>query len=88
MFPAIMLKVSDVIIVEKKTLLRKIITAMIWVVMQDARIVLLYKAQDFVRVGERGIGFIVLAYFLLIYRTSTVDGITLRILSLCILVPH
>ncbi len=46
------------------------------------------KASDFVRVGERGIEFTILTYMLLIYRTSSVNGITLQILSLSILVPH
>ncbi len=43
------------------------------------------KAQDFIRVGERGIEFIVLTYLLLIYRTSSLNGITLWILSCSIL---
>ena len=32
------------------------------------------KAQDFVRVGERGIELMVLTYLLLIYRISSVNG--------------
>ncbi len=52
---------------------------MIWVVMQDT----INKAQDFVRVGERGIEFTILTYMLLNLRTtSSVNGITLRILRL------
>ncbi len=46
------------------------------------------KAQDFVRVEERGVEFTILTYLLLIYRTSSVDGITLWILSLSVLVPR
>ncbi len=47
------------------------------------------KAQDFVRVGERGIECTILTYIFLIYRTTlSVNGITLRILSLSILFPH
>jgi hypothetical protein len=46
------------------------------------------KAQDFVRVGERGIEFMVLTYLLLIYRISSVNGCTLRILSRSVLVLH
>ncbi len=47
------------------------------------------EAIDFVRVGERGIELIVLTFtFCLIYRTSSVNGCTLWILSLSILVPH
>jgi hypothetical protein len=44
------------------------------------------KAQDFVRVGERGIELMVLTYLLLIYRISSVNDCTLQILSLSILV--
>jgi hypothetical protein len=46
------------------------------------------KAQDFVRVGERGIKFTVRTYVLLIYRTSSINCITLWILSLSVLVPR
>jgi hypothetical protein len=62
---------------------------MIWVVIENVRIVLYQKAQDFVRVGEMVIELAILTYILLIYRTtSSVNGITLQILSLSILVPH
>jgi hypothetical protein len=45
------------------------------------------EAQDFVRVGERLIELIVLAFiFCLTYRMSSVNGCTLRILSGSILV--
>ena len=46
------------------------------------------KEQDFVRVGERGLEFIVLTSLLLIYRTLSINCITLWILSLSVLVPH
>jgi hypothetical protein len=44
------------------------------------------KAQDFVRIGERGIELMVLTYLLLIFRISSVNGFPLRILSCSILV--
>jgi hypothetical protein len=50
----------------KKNLNKEKNTAMIWVVTQDARIVLLKKALDFVREGERGIEIKVLTYLLFI----------------------
>jgi hypothetical protein len=57
-----------------KLLTRKKISAMICVDMQDVRIVLLSKkVHDFVRVGERGIEFMVLAYLLLVYRISSIN---------------
>ncbi len=48
------------------------------------------RAQDFVRVGERGIKFTILMYiFFLFYRIiSSINVITLPILSLSILVLH
>jgi hypothetical protein len=46
------------------------------------------KEQDFVRVGESGIDFMVLTYLLLIHRISSVNGITLRILSSFVLIPR
>jgi hypothetical protein len=74
----------------KKTLLRKKLTVMIREFMKDARIVLLSKQHKiFVRVAERLIELMVLSYiFCLIYRISSVNGCTLRILSRSILVPR
>ncbi len=46
------------------------------------------KAQDFVRVGERGVEFTILTHMLLIHRTLSVNGISLQILSLSVLVLH
>ncbi len=46
------------------------------------------KAQDFVRLGEREKEFTILTYLPLIYRASSVNGITLRILSHFVLVLH
>jgi hypothetical protein len=48
------------------------------------------KVLDFVRVGERGIKFTILTYlFFLIYRTILfVNGVTLQILSLSVLVLY
>ncbi len=52
--------------------------------------IIIKNAQDFVRVGKWGIEFTILTYiFFLIYRTiSSVNGITLWILVLSVLVPH
>ncbi len=64
---------------------------MIWVVMKDARIVLLSnKPKIFVRIGERGLEFTALTYiFFLIYTTTpSVNGFTLQMLSLSVLVLH
>jgi hypothetical protein len=46
------------------------------------------KAQDFVRVGERGIELMLLTCLFLICRISSVNGCTLRILSHSVLVLH
>jgi hypothetical protein len=65
---------------------------MIWVVMKCHVVckdsITIKQVQDFVRVGERGIELMVLTYLFLIYRISSVNGCTLRILSCSILVPR
>jgi hypothetical protein len=81
------MKLLDVTIVRKKTLIRKNYSYDWGGHARCKDSITLKKAQDFVRVRERGVEFIVLTYLLLIYRTSSVDDITLQILSLLVLVP-
>jgi hypothetical protein len=64
----------------EKTLVRKKITVMNWVVMQDVRIVLLSKKQKILQEWEKKNRIYVLTYIYLIYRTIlSVNGITLWI---------
>ncbi len=97
MFPAIMLwpmtltHTNEAIRRENhaKKLDTEKITVMIWEVIEDVRIVLVSnKCKILVRVGERVIELMVLPYFVLIYRISSVNGCTLRILSCSILIPR
>jgi hypothetical protein len=72
MFPALMpwpmtlaprMKLSDVKIMQKKPLIRKKITDMIWEVMKDVRTVLpSNKRKIFLRVGERLIELMAVPY--------------------------
>ncbi len=61
---------------------------MIWVVMQDASIVLLSKSARFCESRRRGIELTVLTYLLLIHRISSLNGFTLWILKRSLLVSR
>jgi hypothetical protein len=79
-------QLSDVKIMRKKTLTRKKYRNDLGGHAKCKDSITIEKVKDFVRVGERGIELMVLTYLLLIYRISSVNGFTLRILSCSVLV--
>jgi hypothetical protein len=83
------MKLSDVKIMREKTLIWKIINH--YDPGGHGRCkdsITIKEAYDFVRVGERVIEVMVLYIFCLIYRISSVNGCTFRILSHYVLVPR